>query len=371
LLAHGQTIIQLMEKLAPKHYAMEGDKIGLQVGTLQKEIRKVVVALDVTEEVVEEASAAGADLIIAHHAVIFRPLAKIDTGTPAGRLYEKLIKRDIAVYIAHTNLDVAEGGMNDWMADLLEIEGRDCLEEIHTDKLYKLVVFVPQTHHEAVQKAVWQAGAGQIGRYSSCSFNMEGEGTFLPGEGTDPYIGKPGKLERTKEIRMETVVPGSIRRQVVQAMLKAHPYEEVAYDLYQMDLKGRSFGLGRVGKLPEPLTLQQFGEKVKRAFEVPAARIVGDPGKLVRKVAVLGGSGAKYIRHAMFAGADVLVTGDIDYHTAHDALAAGLSIVDPGHNVEKIMKARVADWLIQGLAERKYTTEVIASAAHTEPFRFI
>ncbi|WP_313998571.1 Nif3-like dinuclear metal center hexameric protein [uncultured Paenibacillus sp.] len=371
MFAHGQTVAQLMETLAPKHYAVEGDKIGLQVGTLQKEIRKVLVALDVTDAVADEAIEAGADLIIAHHAVIYRPLAKIDTATPAGRLYEKLIKNDIAVYIAHTNLDVAEGGINDWMAELLGLEGRDALEEIHTDKLYKLVVFVPEGHHENVLEAVWNAGAGVIGRYSKCSFNMEGIGTFLPGDDTDPFAGEPGKLERAKEVRVETVVPEQVRRKAVQAMLKAHPYEEVAYDLYPMDLKGRSFGLGRVGKLPAAVPLSKLADDVKRAFGVPYARVVGDPDKPVRKVAVLGGSGSRYVRHALFAGADVLVTGDIDYHTAHDALAAGIALIDPGHNVEKIMKAKVAEWLTGALTERKYVTDVVASAVDTEPFRFV
>jgi putative NIF3 family GTP cyclohydrolase 1 type 2 len=172
-------------------------------------------------------------------------------------------------------------------------------------------------------------------------------------------------------MRIETVVPHSVHRKVVQAMLKSHPYEEVAYDLYPVDLKGRSFGLGRVGKLTEPMKLGTLANRVKEAFNVPAARIVGDPEREVRKVAVLGGAGAKYVRHALFAGADVLVTGDIDYHSAHDALAAGLAIIDPGHNIEKIMKPRIADWLTRELSERKYTTVAIASAIETEPFRFV
>lgn len=373
MFANGQTVVQLMEQLAPKHYAVENDKIGLQLGTLNKEVRKVLVALDVTEQVVDEAIAVGAELIIAHHAIIYRPLAKLDTSTPAGKLYEKLIKNDIAVYIAHTNLDVTDGGINDWMADLVGIkaEGRECLEEVHTDKLYKLVVFVPENHHDKVLNAVFQAGAGAIGDYSNCSFNIEGTGTFLPGDGTTPYIGTPGKLERVAEIRIETVVPHSVHRRVVQAMLKAHPYEEVAYDLYAMDLKGRSFGLGRTGRLEEPITLGELAEKVKQVFDVPTLRLVGNPDRLIRKAAVLGGSGSRYVRHALFAGADVLITGDIDYHTAHDALAAGLSIIDPGHNVEKIMKQRVADWLAQELKARKYATETAFSVLNTEPFRFV
>ncbi|MFC4808249.1 Nif3-like dinuclear metal center hexameric protein [Paenibacillus sp. GCM10023250] len=373
MFANGQTVVQLIEQLAPKHIAMENDKIGLQLGTLQKEVKKVLVALDVTPEVVDEAIAAGAELIVAHHAIIYRPLAKLDTSTPAGKLYEKLIKHDIAVYIAHTNLDVADGGINDWMADMLGVpaEGRSALEDVHTDKLYKLVVFVPETHHEQVLQAIWNAGAGQIGGYSHCSFNIDGVGTFKPGEAAQPFIGEAGRLERVKEVRIETIVPHSSHRKVVQAMLKAHPYEEVAYDLYAVELKGRVFGLGRVGKLPEPVKLGELAAIAKAAFDVPMLRLVGDPERPIRKVAVLGGSGSRYIRHASFAGADVLVTGDIDYHTAHDALAAGLAIIDPGHNIEKLMKPRLADWLRQELQRRGYTTETMPSQVDTEPFRFL
>ncbi|CAM4520183.1 dinuclear metal center YbgI/SA1388 family protein [Paenibacillus endophyticus] len=373
MFANGQSVIQLMEQLAPKHYAVENDKIGLQLGTLNKPITKVLVALDVTDAVVEEAIETGAELIIAHHAIIYRPLAKLDTSTAAGKLYEKLIKNDIAVYISHTNLDVADGGINDWIADLVGImpEGRQSLEEVHTDKLYKLVVFVPESHHEQVLEAVWRSGAGTIGSYSNCSFNMKGTGTFVPGPGTEPYIGSQGKLERTEEIRIETIVPYSVHRKTVQAMLKAHPYEEVAYDLYPVDLKGRSFGLGRAGKLLAPLTLGELAERAKEVFDVPAVRVVGKLDRVIRKAAVLGGSGSRYVRHAIFAGADVLVTGDIDYHTAHDALAAGISIIDPGHNIEKVMKHKVAEWLNEQLADSKSETKAIASTLHTEPFIFI
>ncbi|WP_239617401.1 Nif3-like dinuclear metal center hexameric protein [Cohnella mopanensis] len=369
MFARGETILQLMERLAPKHYAVPDDKIGLQVGSAAKPVSRVLVTLDVTPAVVNEAASLGAELIIAHHAVIYRPLAHLRTDTPAGALAAELLRKDIAVYISHTNLDTTEGGMNDWMAEALELTGRDVLEEVHTDKLYKLVVFVPETHHEKVRDAIFSAGAGWIGNYSHCSFNIEGTGTFLPREGSDPFIGKQGKLTHAKEVRLETVVPLSARKRVISAMLKAHPYEEVAYDLYSMDLKGRSFGLGRVGVLPATESLDQFAERVKAAFQVPFVRMVGDGSKPIRKVAVLGGAGAKYIRHAMFAGADVLVTGDIDFHSAQDALAAGMSIIDPGHHAEKIMKINVAKWLTEQLINKGYTTEVFASEIDTEPFQ--
>ncbi|QNK55499.1 Nif3-like dinuclear metal center hexameric protein [Paenibacillus sp. PAMC21692] len=373
MFANGNTVVQLMERLAPKYYAVENDKIGLQLGMLNKPISTIIVALDVTEQVVDEAIRAEADLIIAHHAIIYRPLAKLDTSTPAGKLYEKLIKHDIAVYISHTNLDVADGGINDWLADQAGIlaEGRQSLDEVHTDQLYKLAVYVPETHHETVLNAILHAGAGHIGDYSHCSFNTKGVGTFMPGEGTSPHIGAQGKLERVDEVRIETIVPQTIQRKVVAAMLKAHPYEEVAYDLYRIELKGRSFGLGRAGKLAQPATLGELAAKLKQAFDVPMLRVVGDLDTPIRKAAVLGGSGGRYVRHAKFAGAEVLITGDIDYHTAHDAVADGMTIIDAGHNIEKVMKTKLAEWLSRELAEAKYATKVIPSVIHTEPFTFI
>ncbi|HWO54612.1 Nif3-like dinuclear metal center hexameric protein [Paenibacillus sp. FSL M7-1455] len=373
MFAKGQTVIQYMEQLAPKHLAYPDDKdrIGLQLGTLQKEIRTVMVALDVNEEVVDEAIQAGADLIIAHHAIIFRPLRHIQTDSPAGKVYERLIKHDIAVYIAHTNLDNAEWGMNDWMAEALGIQNPVPVDETQREQLYKLVVFVPATHADQVREAVLNAGAGSIGNYSHCSFNVDGTGTFLPQEGTNPFLGSVGKMEQAAEVRIETIVPHGIRGSVIQAMLKAHPYEEVAYDVYPLDLKGKAYGLGRTGKLESEMTLAAFAQVVKEKLDVPHVRVVGDPDRIVKKAAVIGGSGSRYYQAARFRGADVLVTGDVDYHTAQDALAAGIALIDPGHNAEKIMKAKVADWLQEQLGKHRYDTKVIASAVNTEPFRFM
>jgi dinuclear metal center YbgI/SA1388 family protein len=371
MFANAQTVVQLMEQFAPKHLAVPDDKIGLQLGSLRKEVGKVLVALDVTDEVVEEAIAEKAELIIAHHAIIFRPLAHLRTDLPAGRLYEKLIKNDIAVYIAHTNLDAADGGINDMLAKALGLTELSVLEPTYEDKLRKLVVFVPEDHQDAVRDAMFNAGAGWIGQYSSCSFNVEGTGTFLPGEEASPFIGRRGKLEKVREVRIETIVPESRERAVVQAMLKAHPYEEVAYDLYPLGIPGRSYGIGRVGRLNETATVGALAGRVKQALDVPTVRVVGDLDRPVRKVAVLGGSGGKYVRHALHAGADVFITGDVDYHAAHDALSAGLAIIDPGHNIEKIMKRGVADYLNEQLRRGKYATVALASAINTEPFQFV
>ncbi|MDP5273109.1 Nif3-like dinuclear metal center hexameric protein [Chengkuizengella axinellae] len=369
--ANGQTIIQLLEQWTPKYYAVPDDKIGLQLGTLNKKIDNVMVTLDVTEQVVDEAIENDVGLIIAHHPIIFRPLKHIRTDFSAGRIYEKCIKHDIAVYIAHTNLDVAEGGINDMMANALGLKDLSPLEEVHTEKLNKLVVFVPEEAHNNVLKSIFAAGAGWIGDYSHCSFNIKGEGTFLPHVDTDPYIGEQGKLTKVNEIRIETIVPQSIQRKVIQAMLKAHPYEEVAYDLYPMDLKGKSFGLGRVGRLPRIKTLEELSELVKLNYDVTMVKTVGILNKPIHKVAVLGGSGSRYVQQAKYAGADVLITGDIDFHTAQDALADGMSIIDPGHHAEKIMIKHVAGYLQKEFDSKNIGTNVLESNINTDPFTFL
>lgn len=371
MFANGQTIIQYVEQLAPKHLAMEGDKIGLHVGTLQKQVKKVMVALDVLDHVVDEAIAEGVDLIVAHHAVIFRPLKHLRTDLPAGRLYEKLIKHDIAVYTAHTNLDTAEGGMNDWLAEAIGLTDVEPLDEHVQDPLKKLVVYVPVSHAEAVLTAISQAGAGWIGNYSHCTFQTRGIGTFMAQAGTNPYIGKVGELERVEEIRLETILPQSRQNAVISAMKKAHPYEEAAYDIYPLDLPGKKLGIGRIGKLPGPMTLRELALLVKERFDLKGLRVIGELDDKVKKVAVVGGDGNSFVGKAGFRGADVLITGDIYYHTAHDAQAEGLHIIDAGHNIEKIMKEKLAEYLAAKCKEAGYATEVIASRVHTDPFCFL
>ncbi|WP_216830035.1 Nif3-like dinuclear metal center hexameric protein [Alkalihalobacterium elongatum] len=370
-LAKGQTVIQIFESWSPKSLAVEGDKNGLMVGTLNKPIQKVMIALDVLEEVIDEAIQEDVDLIIAHHPLIFRPLKNIDTGRPAGRIIEKAIKHDITIYAAHTNLDVTNGGVNDMMANALGLRDCEVLAPTTEISLKKVVVFVPESHADQVRTALGNAGAGHIGNYSHCTYNSNGVGTFTPLEGTNPYIGEQGKLEKVQEVRIETIIPSQLQNKVISAMVKAHPYEEPAYDIYPLDNKGEVLGLGRIGILQEEMTLEQFAHHVKQAFDVKGARVVGKLDSKVKKIAVLGGDGNKYMSQALFKGADVFVTGDVYYHVAHDAMMDGLNIVDPGHNVEKIMKQGVQNYLQEQLAKQSYQTEVIFSKINTDPFTFI
>lgn len=369
MFAQGEHIIRLFEEWIPPHLAMEGDRIGLQVGTLRKEVKKVMLALDITPEVAEEAVRQHVDLIIAHHAVIFHPLETLRTDTAKGKLYEKLVKHDVAVYIAHTNWDVAPGGVNDVLSEKLALKETRPLVPVHEPALKKLVVFIPEDHHDQVLQAMGAAGAGWIGNYSHCTFNLAGTGTFKPEKGSDPFIGAHGELEKVREVRLETVVTEHNERQVIEAMWDAHPYEEVAYDLYPLELKGELFGAGRIGRLETAMTLDAFAEQVKQVFGLPTVRVVGNSKRHIRRVAVLGGMGGKYVSHAVKERADVLITGDIDYHTAHDALADGIALIDPGHHVEHLALRPMQKRLAAALAKTDST--VTLSKVNTNPFRHV
>lgn len=369
-IANGFEIIQLFEHFSPKGFALEGDKVGLQIGSLNKKVERVLIALDVLENVIDEAIEKNVQLIIAHHPLIYHPLKNVMTDTVPGRMLEKLLKHEIAVYAAHTNLDVAKGGLNDWLAEALEIENAEVLVPTRETALKKIVVFVPEEHAGNLRRALGGAGAGFIGNYSHCSFSAGGTGRFLPGDNTAPYIGQPGVMEAVNEVRIETIVPETLVKKVITALLKAHPYEEPAFDIYPLENQGEILGLGRIGSVTE-MTLGEFAEKVKSVLQLDMVRVVGDLNSTVKKAAVLGGDGNKYYSQAKFKGADVYVTGDIYYHTAHDAMMLGLNMIDPGHNAEKIMKKGVAETMAKLSKEAGFRVEFIPSALNTEPFQFV
>ncbi|MFD2925993.1 Nif3-like dinuclear metal center hexameric protein [Halobacillus naozhouensis] len=361
-------VIQQLDEISPKHYAFDWDNVGLQVGSLHKPVSKVMITLDVLENVVDEAIEKNVDLIIAHHPLLFVSLKQINTDTPKGRVISKLLQHDITVYAAHTDLDVAAGGVNDVMADLLELEDLVPMIETGQDDLVKLAVFVPEDYADTLRNAISEAGAGHLGAYSHCTFQSKGQGTFIPLEGTDPFIGKQGELERVDEYRLETIFPKSRLSAVLDAMNHAHPYEEAAYDLYPVLNNGEKRGVGRVGTLSKELTLSELCHVVKQQYDIPALRYVGNPDQLIKTVAILGGSGEKYIHDAKKTGADVYITGDLSFHLAQDAEQMGLALIDPGHHVEKVVAPK-----LQELLQEKCGPEVtfVVSSSQTEPFRFM
>lgn len=364
-----QVIMDALERLAPRYLAESWDNVGLLVGSPAQTVEKILVCLDATEEVIDRAIVENIQMIIAHHPLIFKPLNHLRTDLPQGRMLAKLLKHDIIVFAAHTNLDTANGGVNDVLAEHLALTEIRPLAISHQEPLVKLVVFVPLKHIGEVQIAIGKAGAGHIGNYSNCSFQVIGKGNFLPREGANPFIGKVGVLESVDEVRMETILPERMINKVVKAMLKAHPYEEAAYDLYPLKNTGAALGLGRIGVLQEALSAEAFAEKVKIALSVSHVKMVGNKDKQIKKVALCSGSGAEFISKAAYAGADVLVTGDVKYHEAQKALACGVHVIDAGHFGTEIPIAKtVADYLKECAQYGKWQVDIQADALSKDVF---
>ncbi|HOB35256.1 MAG: Nif3-like dinuclear metal center hexameric protein [Firmicutes bacterium] len=322
-------IISVLETLAPVEIQADWDNSGLQAGSRQQPVEKILLTLDVTAEVLQYAADNGYGLVVAHHPFLFHKLSRVDLETPAGRILELALANKISIYAMHTNLDMVQGGVSDVLAQLLGLEDVEVLDP-QKGHYFKLAVFVPLTHLDQVRQALGDAGAGWIGNYSHCTFAAPGTGTFLPREGANPWMGEPGKLEQVEEARLETLVPSYRLEAVLAAMRSAHPYEEIAYDLFPLAMDA-SFGLGRLGVLPQTMNLGALAQKVARVLHCAQLRICGDVDKPVRRVALCGGSGGRYVDLARRRGADVLITGDIDHHQALDAQQTGLALIDPGH----------------------------------------
>lgn len=362
-------IFQMLEEWAPRHLAYDWDNVGLQIGSPSRQSGNILVTLDVVESVVEEAIDKGAGLIIAHHPMLFKPLSEVNMDTVKGSLIEKLILNKITVYAAHTNLDVASGGVNDMLCERIGIRAESSLVQTGRENLYKLAVYVPESHGEAVREALHRAGAGHIGNYSHCMFKTQGIGSFKPLEGTNPFIGSKGELEFVNELKIETVVPEPLLGNCIRVLMESHPYEEPAYDIFPMANEGKVYGIGSVGTIDNEMTVRELGEHIKRELGLTGIRIAGNLDKIVKKVAILGGSGEKYIKDAIRQGADAYITGDMTFHPAQEAAEMGLPVIDAGHYIEKVMKESVKAYL--DIKLKKQDIAVFISDTVTDPFRFL
>jgi len=366
-----QDLLGLLNALAPPVLAEEWDNVGLQVGDPSAVVSRVVVALDPTEAAVSAALAAQAEALICHHPLLFRPLRQVSLADETGRCVAAALRGNLAIIAAHTNLDRAADGLNDWLAARLGLQQTTPLETPE-GLLYKLVVFVPAAHREAVAEALFAGGAGAIGAYDRCAFYADGRGSFRPGCGTQPFIGQVGETTVVDEVRLETIVPKEALSRVLNRMLKAHPYEEVAYDLVPLANSRSDVGLGRIGRLAAPMTLEDFGDSVKRALGTPYLRRVGDGGRPVTKVAVCGGSGASLLATAARQGADVLVTGDVGYHDARRAESLGIALLDAGHfATEQIMVDGLAGRLAESAQQRGLTLDIHPIAGEGDPLQVV
>ncbi|MDA1029490.1 MAG: Nif3-like dinuclear metal center hexameric protein [Bacteroidetes bacterium] len=328
-------IEKFVHEWAPKGSAQSYDNVGLQIGRLDRPVTKVLIALDLTPLIIQEARELGAELIITHHPLLFKPLKSLTGSSLVSSMALEMAESGMALLSAHTNLDCARDGVSFELARTLGLSDVEFLSGLE-ETLFKLVVFVPPERAEAVRSAAHEAGAGQIGKYSYCSFSAGGTGQFKPGSFAQPFIGEAeGPIEKVSEVRIEMQVEKWRVEAVLEAVKRAHPYEEVAYDLIPLSQKSENVGLGAIGWLPKPLVLDDFLNLTSARLNNPALRFAGHPSQMIHRVAVCGGSGSEFIPLALRAGADAYVTGDISYHPYFDVLGtdgqAKMALVDVGH----------------------------------------
>lgn len=365
-------IIAIMESLAPQWLAEPWDNVGLQVGDPQWPVETICLALDPLPETVDAAVSAGAQMLITHHPLLFKPLSSVDVSTAVGAMLSTAMANRLAIFSAHTNLDSVAGGVNDVLAGRLGLDKLTVLDHEKQAEAVKLAVFVPKTHESAVLEALVKSGAGSIGEYSGCSFRSEGKGTFTPGSGSRPYLGQPGRFTQVDEVRIETRVTRARLAGVLGALRKAHPYETMAFDLYPVQSHETGHGLGRVGRLDPPQTLDAFAETVRSRLGLPAVRVVGDGSMTVNRAAVCSGSGGGLMSTAFASGAQVYITGDVRYHDARDAQVRGIGLIDIGHFAgEHLVIGPLADRLAAAIAEAGWSVTVKTGDGECDPFRVL
>lgn len=366
-------IINMIEDFAPSALAEKWDNIGLLIGDYNFSVQRIMLCIDVTRELVNEAILKKVNLIITHHPFIYEPLKNIRQNDNQGTLIHLLIKNNISVFCAHTNLDKAEYGTDYALASRLGL--RDIctlLTEKFDQKLYKIAAFVPEKFEKTVFEAMAAAGAGHIGNYSHCSFQTYGTGTFLPLESADPYIGKKGFVESVREVRIEMVASDKILGNVLTAMIKVHPYDEVAYDVFNLANLTNRHGLGRIGTLANRIRCGDYLKQLSTLLNTDRVNVFGDLDKDIVKVAVCAGSGADLALSAKDLGAELFVTGEVKYHKALEIRNMNMSFVAAGHYATEFPVLLLLIEHLQKIASAlQYEVELFLPDTVTDPFHVL
>ncbi|MCT4639628.1 MAG: Nif3-like dinuclear metal center hexameric protein [Bacteroidales bacterium] len=359
-------VVSVIESVAPLSYQESYDNSGLLIGQYNNSVNGALICLDVTEEVVDEAISLGVNMIVSHHPVVFSGIKRFNNSNYTERIVIKAIKNDINIYAAHTNLDSVKGGINSVLADIIGLKSQQVLQPVNND-LYKLVVFIPEKHLENVSSKIFEAGAGNIGNYDCCGFSADGQGTFRGNEDANPFVGSVGELHKEKEVRFETIFPKHKKSSVVKAMLKAHPYEEVAYDIYALTQENSSVGLGIVGNIEKPMSEIDFLKNLKSRLGLDVIKHTKLFDKPIERVAVCGGSGSFLLNNAIRSKADIFISGDFKYHQFFDA-EESIIIADIGHyESEKHAKSIFYELLTKKMT--KFATYL--SEVNTNPINYI
>jgi len=362
--------VAALDGLYDPAWAQPWDRVGLVTGQLDQTVTLAHLAVDPTAEVVDEAVAAGAQLVIAHHPLLLHGVHGVDEGSPKGSLVARLVRDRVALFTAHTNADIAAPGVSDALAAALDVRDVVALQPSPPDAAYKVVVYVPAAAEERVVDAITAAGGGGVGEYTRCHWSVEGVGSFLPGSGAQPTVGRVGEMAHVAERRVEMLVPIEHTADVVRAATAAHPYEEPAIDVVPVVVPHRR-GLGRVGRLAAAVSAAELHARVAAALPTAPAgvRLAGDPARLVQRVAVCGGAGDDLVNTALAAGADVLVTADLRHHVTAEAVERGLIMIDAGHWAsEWPWLGDCADRVMRALADEGHTVHTTVSSLVSDPW---
>ncbi len=354
-----------LDSIVPLSFQESYDNSGLQVGIPDREINQALLSLDVTEEVIEEAISCKCDIVISHHPLIFNGIKKITGRTLTERVLYKAIKHDIAVYSSHTNLDNFSNGVSRMMADKLNLKEIRVLSPLKS-KLLKLVTYIPESHLEKVSSKLFEAGAGVVGNYDNCGFSVNGTGSFRGNEKTNPFSGEKGITSYESEVRFETVLYSHLKDTIIKTLLDSHPYEEVAYDIFSLENSNIETGSGCRGEFENPMNEIDFLNLISSVFDAKGVRYSKLTGKLIKKVALCGGSGAFLLSEALALRADAFITADLKYHNFFDA-DNKILLVDPGHFESEKFSAEI----LYGLINKKFPKFAVRfSETNTNPINY-
>ncbi|MGM0565291.1 MAG: Nif3-like dinuclear metal center hexameric protein [Bacteroidota bacterium] len=360
-----EEVIRYLDNVVPPFLQESYDNSGFMIGDSNAELKGILTCVDVTEDVLEEAKQKSCNLVVSHHPLIFQGMKKLTGQDHVAKTAQKAVKENIAVYAAHTNLDSVDFGVSAILAEKIGLQGTKVLDP-RTGILKKLAVFCPEDYAEKVRKAIFEAGAGHIGDYDSCSFNLEGQGSFKAGDEADPFVGQRGELHYEKEVRVETIFPVYRQKQIIEAMIKAHPYEEVAYDIYPLDNQYEKAGFGITGYLETPLPAETFLSELKKKLNLNMLKHTQADGQ-VSRVAVCGGAGSFLIDKAKAAKVDAFITADLKYHDFFRA-ENKIILTDIGHyESEKYTK----ELLNQIISEKFPNFAPSLSEIDTNPVKYL
>ncbi|MEJ2103679.1 MAG: Nif3-like dinuclear metal center hexameric protein, partial [Ignavibacteriaceae bacterium] len=365
----GKEIIKFLEDWAPKAIAWNNDNVGLQIGNTEIKIKNILVSLDLSDDVIQSAIESECNLIITHHPLLYHPLRRLDfSNDQNARLIQKLIKNNISLYSAHTNLDFTKHGVSFQLAKRLELKQISFLKNLSNNQI-KLAVFVPASHLNDVAEAIHQAGGGIIGEYSNCSFRTEGSGTFKGSLESNPSLGNKGKTELVKEVKLEVLVDEWKINNVINSIKKVHPYEEVAYDIYTLKNENVNYGFGAIGKLKSETNLKEFLDFVSSKLKIKSFRFSTGTKKKIETVAVCGGSCGELIDYAISKNADAFITADLKYHSFRDA-EDKILLIDAGHYETEIPVLDEVQRRLKMLIAKKEKIKVLKFKGSTNPIDF-